>query len=77
MPTASMRLNAAANGALKLLETGYSFPKVRLVAPNGNGYLLLAAVVDRRPPFAYRWESASKWRLLAALARHASELRAQ
>lgn len=52
------------------------FPKVDLVRPDGHGYLLAAAVVDRRPPFAFVWESARKKGLLAKLKRHAEAVRA-
>ena len=38
------------NSVLKQLQTDYTFPRVALVPPNGRGYLLLAAVVERRLP---------------------------
>lgn len=33
---------------------------MRLTQPTHSGYLLLALEIDRRPPFAYFWESARK-----------------
>lgn len=52
---------------LNLVETAGSFPAVRLVPPNPYGYLLAGAVVDRRPPFGFAFESRRKRRLLVAL----------
>jgi hypothetical protein len=57
------------------VPTKRSFPKGRLVDPQPYGYRLLAAVVDRRLPFAYAWESRRKRRLLESLKAHASALR--
>lgn len=52
---------------LNLVETAGSFPTVKLVPPNPHGYLLAGAVVDRRPPIGFVFESRRKRRLLAVL----------
>jgi hypothetical protein len=51
------------------------FPKVDLIAPDGHGYLLAGAVVDRRLPFGFFRESARKTRLLLKLKECAAALR--
>lgn len=56
------------------VETGRSFPTVRLVEPSASGYLQLAAEVDRRPMFLPN--SRRKRRLLRELKRLATELAA-
>ena len=43
--------NASATAALTVVNSDARFPRVRLVEPASSGYLLLAAEVDRRPPF--------------------------
>lgn len=53
-----------------------AFPKVDLVPPDGHGYLLVGAVVDRRLPFGFFRESARKAQLLLKLKECAAALRA-
>jgi hypothetical protein len=51
------------------------FPKVDLIAPDGHGYLLAGAVVDRRFPFGFFRESVRKTQLLLKLKECAAALR--
>lgn len=61
---------------LKHPEGAGVFPKVDLVEPDGHGYLLTGAVVDRRLPFGFFRESARKKQLLTKLRECAAALRA-
>lgn len=51
---------------VRLSET-QNFPTVTLQRTAPHGYILLAADVDRRPPFGYIWESRRKRKLLKTL----------
>ncbi|QUR67365.1 hypothetical protein [Mycobacterium spongiae] len=61
---------------LTLVESAGRFPKVDLVEPNSFGYLLATALVDRRPPLGYGFESRTKRRLLDAVHSAVAELKA-
>jgi len=61
---------------LNVVQNAGPFPKADLVAPNSFGYLVAAAVVDRRPPFGYFVESSTKRGLLRALRAAATDLKA-
>lgn len=51
------------------------FPEVSLIEPARSGYLLLAAEVDRRPPFGFFIESGRKKRVIQSLKTLAQSLR--
>lgn len=55
--------------------TRRTFPKACLIDPTSYGYRLLAAVIDRRAPFAFAWESRRKRHLLNQLKKQAAVLR--
>lgn len=65
-----------ADTEINLIPDAGHFPKVDLVKPNPFGYVLAAAVVDRRMPFAYRFESRGKRRLLSELHTGVADLKA-
>lgn len=50
------------NPTLEVVDTGKAFRRVGLTEPSQSGYVLLAAEVDRRPPFL--WPSATKRSLI-------------
>lgn len=52
---------------LRVVGPSHRFSKVALIKASPCGYLLLAAEVDRRPPFAYRFQSTAKRDLLECL----------
>lgn len=63
--------NMDGSGQLVRLKGAGEFPRVTLQEPGGQGFVLLAAVVDRRPRFAWFIESSRKRRLIAELKRQA------
>jgi hypothetical protein len=62
-----------AEPALRVVPAGQQFPEVRLIPPSASGFVLLAAQVDRRPPFL--GSSARKQRVLQACKRLCLDLR--
>ena len=61
------------DSALCVLPIDQQFPEARLIAPSASGFVLLAAQVDRRPPFL--GSSARKRKVLQACKRLCLDLR--
>ena len=61
-------------GLVTLPQSG-QFPKVKLIAPTGHGYVIAAFEIDHRPPIGFAFESRAKREAIAALKRLAADLR--
>ncbi|MEE9454195.1 MAG: hypothetical protein V3V13_07425 [Paracoccaceae bacterium] len=59
---------------LKVSGAENQFPKVRLVAPTGHTFVILALEIDHRPPLFAFWESRAKKQAIQALKAFSTDL---